>query len=139
MLSSHKKEIIGKGWAFPVSFSREDAGPKMATGLEEINQSLTILLGTARGERPMRPDYGCDLHKYVFESMDDSLANYLQNLIRIAVTKYEPRIVIETQDYQMFPNGGRVDFQITYRIRSTSQKNNFVWPFYLEGDASWQN
>jgi phage baseplate assembly protein W len=139
MLSSQKKTIIGRGWAFPVSFSREHAGPETVSDFDEIDQSLTILLGTTRGERPMRPDYGCDLRKYVFENMDDALANYLQNQIRIAINKYEPRIEIEAQDYQMFPKEGRVDFQISYRVRATSQKHNFVWPFYLEGGVSWQS
>lgn len=135
MVKQNQKTIIGRGWAFPPSFSREGKGSKMVDDIEDIHQSLTILLGTRRGERVMQPEYGCDLHKYVFEPLDDSLCYYLQNLIRIAIVKYEQRIEMLSIDFETTPEAALITYSLIYRIRNSSQEGNFVFPFYLEGGS----
>jgi hypothetical protein len=71
--------FIGRGWAFPPAFVKSGApGAErgevtMTGGIEDIRQSLGIILGTALGERLMRPDFGCNLEDQVFDAMNASM------------------------------------------------------------------
>lgn len=127
------KSVVGQGWAFPPTFASAGAAPLMVTLEEDIVQSLIILLGTTPGERPMRPDYGCDLHRYLFEELDDSLCRYLRNLIQIAINRYEPRIELNSVEYRADTAIGLIEFDIVYTVRTTSKVGNIVYPLYLEG------
>ena len=62
-------EFIGAGWAFPL---RTDAtgGIALVTREREIEESIRLILGTAYGERPMRPEFGCGIHDEVFSPAD---------------------------------------------------------------------
>ena len=68
------EEFIGRGWAFPL---RTDAtgGIALVSREREIEEAIRLILGTAPGERPMRPEFGCRIHDYVFGSADGSTAN----------------------------------------------------------------
>ena len=65
------EEFIGSGWAFPL---RTDATGRIAlvSREQEVEESIRLILGTAIGERPMRPEFGCEIHDYVFDSADSS-------------------------------------------------------------------
>ena len=62
-------EFIGAGWAFPL---RTDAtgGIALVTREREIEEAIRLILGTAYGERPMRPEFGCGIHDEVFAPAD---------------------------------------------------------------------
>ena len=64
--------FLGRGWAFPVSFESEPPGVALVEGVRDIEESITILLSTAQGERVMVPTYGCDLWQYVFAPLTTS-------------------------------------------------------------------
>ena len=59
------KSFLGKGWRFPVDVDRT-GGVSMSQLEENVRQSIFIILGTAPGERIMRPDFGCDIHDLMF-------------------------------------------------------------------------
>ena len=67
-------EFIGRGWAFPL---RTDAtgGIALVSREREIEEAIRLILGTSPGERPMRPEFGCRIHEYVFASADGGTAN----------------------------------------------------------------
>src|SRR5205807_5035588 len=67
------EEFIGSGWAFPL---RTDATGRIALVAreQEIEESIRLILGTAIGERPMRPEFGCAIHDYVFDNADTETA-----------------------------------------------------------------
>ena len=62
-------EFIGRGWAFPL---RTDAtgGIALVSREREIEEAIRLILGTSPGERPMRPEFGCRIHDFVFASAD---------------------------------------------------------------------
>jgi hypothetical protein len=85
------EEFIGSGWAFPL---RTDATGSVAlvSRDREIAESIRLILGTEPGERPMRPDFGCGIHEFVFASADASTAGQVAYEVRIALERWEPRI-----------------------------------------------
>ena len=60
-MASQKKAFLGVGWKFPIDVDRR-RGVAMSQYEDNIYESLIIILGTALGERVMRPDFGCAIH-----------------------------------------------------------------------------
>ena len=124
--------FLGTGWRFPPTFTKGGSDVEMASGVEDIHQSLQILLSTRLGERPMQDDFGCDLHQALFEEIDQDLINSLTSIISDAILHHEPRInmdqlnVSESQSQQ-----GLLLISIEYTIKSTNSRFNMVYPFYI--------
>ena len=123
-------EFIGSGWAFPL---RTDAtgGIALVSREREIEESIRLILGTAPGERPMRPEFGCRIHDEVFAEADAATAGRIAADVRAALRRWEPRInldeVVVTGDPDE-PSTLYID--VRYSIRSTNDRRNLVFPFY---------
>ena len=99
---------------------------------ESLDQAIEIILSTAPGERPMRPEFGCGVHDFVFDTIDASTVGRLETEIRRALDRWEPRIVLEEVEFDLSEMGdGRLLINIGYRVRATNHKRNLVYPFYV--------
>lgn len=124
-------QFIGRGWAFPV---RTDAtGGVALVGRErEIEEAIRLVLGTAPGERPMRPEFGCRIHEYVFSPADSSTANAIGAEVRDALQRWEPRIDVEDVLVSFDPaDPTTLYIDIRYAIRASNDRRNLVFPFYV--------
>lgn len=94
-------------------------------GADAIRQAIMILLSTRPGERVMRPDYGCPLHRLAFEPNDAATAGLAIHYIRVALTRWEPRIDIISlaaePDAEVNAESGRLAMRLEYRVRATSE------------------
>ena len=123
-------EFIGAGWAFPL---RTDAtgGIALVSREREVEESIRLILGTAPGERPMRPEFGCRIHDEVFAEADAATAGRIAADVRTALRRWEPRVsvdeVIVTADADE-PSTLYID--VRYSVRSTNDRRNLVFPFY---------
>ena len=124
-------EIIGSGLAFPLQVDRR-GGIALARDETDIEQAIELILGTAPGERPMRPEFGCGVHDFVFDSIDASTVGKMENAIRDALDHWEPRVVVETVEFDLSGvDEGRLMIDIGYRVRVTNTMRNLVYPFYV--------
>lgn len=127
-----EKTFLGTGWGFPVRFDNQHGMPALSSDEQDIRESLFILLSTLPGERLMYPDYGCDLNSQVFEEIDRTTLANLSDLISTAITNYEPRIDLDTIDFDASKsNEGMLNVHISYMVRAVNVRNNIVYPFYL--------
>ncbi|MFK7771547.1 MAG: GPW/gp25 family protein [Saprospiraceae bacterium] len=125
-----EKTFLGTGWSFPPKFDRKSKTVELVSDQTDINQSLEILLSTKLGERIMLPKYGCDLSDLVFESMDTTFETFITDLVRTAILYHEPRIDMETLEFENDQNEGKLLIIVNYKIRITNSRSNFVFPFY---------
>ncbi len=129
------RPFLGRGWSFPPTFNRTEAGVEMLAEAADIASSLEILLTTARGERIMLPQYGCNLEELVFESLDTRMKTLMADKVESAILYHEPRIELERvrlDDSREME--GVVLIEVIYRVKSTNSRFNFVFPYYrLEG------
>src|SRR5215212_3615213 len=88
--------FLGTGWSFPPAFNVESGTVEMISEIDDINQSLNILLSTSLGERVMQPKYGCNLTDYMFEALSSTTIGYIKDRVENAILFYEPRIIVET-------------------------------------------
>jgi phage baseplate assembly protein W len=124
------EQFIGRGWSFPL---RTDAagGIAMVSDDHKIEEAIRLVLGTAPGERPMRPAFGCRIHEYVFASSDATTAGLIAHEVRTSLRQWEPRIDVTDVDVgydDAEPSIVYID--ISYRVRSTNDPRNLVFPFY---------
>ena len=126
------KLVLGAGWGFPVV---RDPASRLAVSAEDesVRQSILIILRTAKGERVMRPDFGCDLHELVFAVNDRSTRAAAAYEVREALKRWEPRIELMTIEAEAAgPRGEVLLISVEYRVRSTDNRFNLVYPFYLD-------
>jgi len=124
-------EIIGSGLAFPLQVDRR-GGIALARDETDIEQAIELILATAPGERPMRPEFGCGVHDFVFDSIDATTVGKMELAIREALDRWEPRVVVQTVEFNLDEVAdGRLIIDIAYRVRATNTMRNLVYPFYV--------
>jgi phage baseplate assembly protein W len=127
-----QQSFLGTGWAFPPAFTRGPQSVVMVSDEEDIRQSLEILLTTSVGERFLRPAYGCDLRRYLFEPLDAGLVAYIRDLVNNAILYHEPRIRLTDLTLTTRADEGTLLIELEYVIRATNSRQNFVFPFYKD-------
>lgn len=126
------RDFLGRGWTFPVETDHR-GNIELTTDETSIEESIRFILGTAQGERVMRPEFGCAIHDYVFSSVDPTTLNLMEEAVEEALALWEPRIEVEQVNAKRDPdNPGRVRIQIQYWVRNTNTRENIVYPFYIE-------
>jgi uncharacterized protein len=141
-------DFLGSGWSFPPRLG-SGGGVALSALERKVRESIRIILGTAKGERAMRPDFGCDIHEFVFAPINETTVTMIRDAVEEALVLWEPRIDVlrveaELEGRRMLgletvEPGGRqplareamLPITIHYRIRSTNTEFNMVYPFYL--------
>ena len=122
-------DIIGSGLAFPLQVDRR-GGIALARDEQDIDQAIQLILGTAPGERPMRPEFGCGVHDFVFDSIDSNTVGQMEEAIRIALERWEPRIEVQTVNFDLSQAGaGLLTIDSGYLVRATNTERNLVHPY----------
>lgn len=125
-------DIRGEGWAFPLAVSNGKV--VTATDVQAINRSIEIILSTAKGERLMRPDFGTDLHNYLFKPLTEINRARMATEVKSSLAAWEPRIRVLEINVKIRNGEPAVAYiDISYQIRSSNTKANLVYPFYLKG------
>jgi len=129
-----EKSFLGKGWAFPPVFHKESKKVEMVSQLEDIEQSIQIILRTIPGERVMLPEFGCGINRFVYQSMDVTQTTMLRDTIYDALLYFEPRIKLSTKDITIDTHDildGKLLINISYTVIITNSRSNMVFPYYL--------
>jgi phage baseplate assembly protein W len=130
------KRFLGRGWAFPVEVGLDRRVP-YAQEEAKIQQSALIILGTARGTRVMRPDFGSRLHELVFAPMNASTKALVARYATDALVQWESRLdVLRVNVEEDRGAESTLVVEVEYRVRSTNSVFNLVYPFYLKGGKS---
>jgi phage baseplate assembly protein W len=123
--------FLGVGWVFPPTFVKGH-GVQMASGEEDIEQSLEILFSTMPGERIYNFEYGCNIRQWVFENMNLSTKTLVVEEISRAILHFEPRIDVKKVDVEIKdPLEGILWINLEYNVRQTNSRSNKVFPFYF--------
>ena len=123
-------EFVGAGWAFPLQVD-QTGGFLLVTDEPEVEQAIRLILGTAYGERPMRPDFGCKIHDFVFAEANATTAGQIAAEVRASLVRWEPRIDVDDVQVSVEPSDHTLLYiDIRYHIRDRNDPRNLVFPFY---------
>ena len=124
-------EFVGRGWSYPI---HADAMGRISLSSDEreIEESVRLILATTPGERPMRPEFGCGVHDFVFDSIDANTVGRMEDAIRVALERWEPRIEVQSVTFDLSQSGsGLLTIDIGYKVRAINTERNLVYPFYV--------
>ncbi|MEX1023257.1 MAG: GPW/gp25 family protein [Dehalococcoidia bacterium] len=127
-------DFVGRGWTFP---PRVDArgGIALASGTEEVEGAMRMIILTAPGERVMRPEFGCRAWDYVFEPLNPNTLGAIEHAVSEALARWEPRVTVERVSALEDPaRPATVAVQVEYTVKDTNDRRNLVVPFYEIGD-----
>ena len=125
------RPFLGAGWKFPLQV---DANGGIATARAEqrVEESIYLILSTAKGERVMMPDFGCGIHDLVFAANNPATQSLVVQSVRRALVAFEPRIdVLEVTADPSDDAPNLLVIRVGYRIRSNNARGNLVYPFNL--------
>jgi phage baseplate assembly protein W len=122
--------FVGRGFSFPLRIDGS-GGFAMESGASDIEKAMRVILMTAPGERPMRPEFGCEIWSLLFEPINMNTLGRMERAVEEAMSRWEPRaevlqVVVDPDDAAL----GAVRISIDYRIRETNDERNLVLPFY---------
>lgn len=131
---SKNADFIGKGFSFPLKI--DDRGSIILVGgPEQVESSMVMVLSTAIGERPFRPQFGCAIWDLVFEPINSETLGLMEIYVRDALRMWEPRVEVEDVIAEPGGSDGLAQVKIDYTIKSTNDRRNLVFPFYsIPGD-----
>lgn len=125
-------DFLGVGWGSPLTLS--STGQIHLVQYEDcVRQSIWTILSTAPGERIMRSDFGCGIHNLVFSNSSPETIGQIVSEVRRSLLEWEARI--DVSDVNVLPDpdySNRLLIQIHYQVRTTNNRFNLVYPFYLE-------
>ena len=125
------RDFLGAGWSAPLSINGR-GGIALASGESAIARSIELILSTAKGERRMRPHFGCAIHDLIFAPNDPTTPGLIQSQVRDALAWWEPRIEVIDVGVVAHPEDAAVlMIDIRYRIKTTSAERSLVYPFYV--------
>lgn len=124
--------FLGKGWSFP--FAIDSSGSVKKSNFEKsVNESIEIILSTTKGERVMKPDFGCEINEMVFAPNSGATRNMVCYYIEQSLVKWEPRIILDSVSAEESEDDEtKLNISINYRIRSINTYFNMVYPYFLE-------
>lgn len=123
-------DFVGRGWAFPLRLDGSGAFA-LSCGEQDVDEAIRLILGTAYGERPMRPEFGCGIHDLVFDTVDAGLAGRVVAEVRASLTRWEPRIEVTEVTATPDPQAPQVlRIGVAYRVVASNDRRNLVFPFY---------
>ena len=130
-LNGNERHFLGQGWRFPPGIDGR-GGLGLSRYENDIEEAIRIILGTAQGERVMRPEFGSSIHDFVFAPNNATTAGLISYHVQEALARWEPRIEVMAIDVQPDPlEPSQVLINIGYRVKATNDERNLVYPFYL--------
>lgn len=124
------EDFIGAGWTFPVRTSATGS-VALVTRERDVEEGIRLILGTAPGERPMRPEFGCPIHDYVFAGSDPDVLARIAVEVRASLVRWEPRIQVRDVVTSRDPDDPTLLYiDIRYSIGDANDPRNLVFPFY---------
>lgn len=124
------RDYLGTGWTFPLR-TNVQGGINLSSDHKDIKEAIWIILGTKRGERVYRPNFGSRLSELVFAPINTRTLFLIRLYVQEALEMWEPRIDLEEIEVTPEPVIGKVDINIYYRLKEAYEPGMLVYPFYL--------
>jgi uncharacterized protein len=125
------EKFIGQGWKFP--FGTDATGSIALVGDDQdVQRAMRLVLATTPGERPMRPEFGCGIHGYVFATADATTAGRLSAEVKRSLKRWEPRIDVRSVEVSVDQfERNTLYINIEYVKKGSYDPRNLVFPFYV--------
>jgi len=130
-IASSDGSFVGRGFSWPLEVDHTGS-IRLTDGIDDLERSIRVVLLTAPGERLMRPEFGCRIWDHLFAPVEPNSLGLMVQAVREAVGRWEPRVDLENVTVRPDPDdSSRVLISLAYAIRTTNDRRNLVFPFYV--------
>ena len=92
-----------------------------------IRQSLFNILHTRRGSRQLNPTFGCMIESYLFEPFDQETGKSVGEDISNSLSRWEPRININSVNVNMYLDNQVYEVDISYTILNLQERDSITF------------
>jgi phage baseplate assembly protein W len=123
-------DFLGTGWAFPVSVDKRGR-VALSRQEQDIEQAIQMIVMTPKGQRMMRPEFGCHIHELMFAPNNAATAGLAARYVEEALAMWEPRIEVEEVRASFDGDDeSRLLIEVLYEVKATNDPRSLVFPFY---------
>ena len=90
------------------------------TTQEAVKSNLINWFLTNQGERPLNPEFGGNLRKYIFQQIESDTLDFLKEDIQSQLSTYFPSVIVVSLDVLGREDNNIIDVVLKYRIQNTS-------------------
>ena len=91
----------------------ELGGDGVVQDFDDLHQAIHIILRTPKGNDPLRPEFGSNLHLYVDSPIDRARPHIVRETVE-AIRRWEPRVSVDTVALTLSEDG-RAHLLISWR------------------------
>ena len=118
----NKGQVFGRGISFPPRVG-SDGRVQWSEGEANVQEAIRIILMTEQNERLRLAEFGGGLGHFLFEPNTVSTRHSIQDRITKALTRWEPRIQVESVAVDEDPSDKEAAIaSITYKLVSTQTR-----------------
>ena len=107
---------IGLGVLLPLERGSGGYFRQGFTALEQVESNLMNLLSTKKGERPMNPNFGCEIHSLVFENLTENIKSDIDGTIQEAVSTWMPQVTVVLKDVYIEDTTNSLYVTVAYNL-----------------------
>ena len=104
-----------RGVSFPLRVGNK-GGFVMSSHINHIEESIVQIFSTQFYERVMLPEFGSDIDANIFDPNEVETHALIRYEIVEALTKYEPRIVIDEDGIEIEADGSNIYVTLSYAL-----------------------
>ncbi len=127
MFKNKPKDV---GWKFPVKTDLTTGRIQTSSYADDVAESIKIILLTKKGERMMRPDFGCNINRYMFDILDITTLKQIELEVEEAIKKWEYRINnLQVEVSEDSEQEGQLIINIQYNLLNNSEPvvQNYIY------------
>ena len=91
------------------------------TDAAAVKQAVKNLLLTNHYEKPFQPFFGGDLNNLLFELVDNDTAFEIEETVKEAVTRFEPRALVTSVIANLQPDANSISVTINFQVINTEE------------------
>ena len=121
--------LFSKDIKHPDEFSYTSGETQIVDTLQAIDQSIGLILRTAKGELFGDPEFGCNLYSYLYKYDGPALYKLIKTDVSESLNRWDNRIYVAEEDVECTsnPNDKMIDISINYHLRNTEYTNTYVY------------
>ena len=99
------------------------------TTKDQIKSNLVNLLLTNVGERVMNPTFGCELKKFIFEGIDESNLNNLEQSLIRSISIFIPEVTVTDIEFNSDPDNNTISLTVNYYLNISEDPDQVTVQF----------
>lgn len=112
--------VFTTGIVHPNEFSAVSGRTQLIKEIPAIEQSIRLLLTTAKGELFGDPSFGCNLYSYLYEYEGEVLNQLIKDDIVRTLTEQDTRVALTDKDITIVEDNLTLSITVRYQIRYTN-------------------